>query len=150
MSRARQKRFGNWVCWPIHHWIRLQASKSLAGSLKYSSSSFMEGFSFLQYQAVKGFWREPMIGEVWVDGEAMEGGVEMAAHVGDTEHILIFSIMRSCPFVPPHARNQRWKLNHKDCHYWLVIRWKYTLCPFLTHRWPASCECYPRLDIVTE
>ena len=79
ISQARQNRFRNWACRPVHHWIGLQASKSSPESLKYSSSSLIEAFSFLWYRAVKDFWGEPMIGEVWADGEAMDGGVEMAA-----------------------------------------------------------------------
>ena len=68
MSWARRNKFGNWAHRPIHQWIGLHASKSSAGSLKYSSSSLTDGFSFLRYRAVKDFWGEPTIGSVWTDG----------------------------------------------------------------------------------
>jgi len=71
MSQAMQNKFGNWAYRLIYQWIGLHASKSFIGCLKYSSSSLMEVFSFLQYRAVKDFWGKP--GAIDVDWTCVEG-----------------------------------------------------------------------------
>ncbi len=78
MSQAMQKRFGNWACRPNYQWIGLHALKSSAGSLKYSSSSLTEVFSFLWYRAVKDFWGKPAVmGGDWIDVDGDDDSTRM-------------------------------------------------------------------------
>ena len=144
MSKVKQIRELSTSTHPPLNWIT--GIKSSSGSLKYSSSSLIEAFSFLRHRAVKDFdasssWpSDPRAGWSAILRQGCSCEFELLLQAFYPASVRVSLFMKNLPrwhcervsifvqlhgVVPLfllHAHNWWWKLNHRYSHYWLVIQ----------------------------